>query len=111
MSRLDFVILYCVAMIVFGLVASVFYPEQYSFGREDIIVSGGEVTDLNEEGSWLKWLGAIGGFIDGITNVFKFIWACMSFNIPYCPEVIRLILVAPFHAGMLYIIITTIRGN
>ena len=110
MTRLDFIILYCVVMMCFGLTASLFYPDQYSFGREDVIGMGDEITDLQEDNQG-SWLDALGGFVTGITQILRFLWACLSFNIPYCPWIVRTVLVAPFHAGMIYIIITTIRGN
>jgi hypothetical protein len=115
MEKLDFIILYIIVMMVFCITASVFYPDQYSFGEEDYAgFDASQYEDQQhqeEKGWWEGFLDALGGVWDGLVGVATFLWACLSFNIPFVPVIVRLFLTIPFHIGMMYVIATYIRGG
>jgi hypothetical protein len=113
-EKLDFIILYIIVMMVFGITASVFYPEQYSFGEEDYAgfdAQSVEPADQEDKPWWQGILDGLGAVWDGLVGVVTFLWACLSFNIPFVPLVVRLFLTIPFHFGMAYVIATYIRGG
>lgn len=114
MEKLDFVILYIVVMMVFGVTASIFYPEQYSFGEEDY--GGFDASQFIKEEQvpkswWDNILDGLGNIWGGLLGIVTFLIACLSFNIPYMPWIIRVALTVPFHIGMVYVIATYIRGG
>lgn len=115
MEKLDFVILYIVVMMVFGITASIFYPEQYSFGEEDYAgFDSDQFQDQRreeEQGWWKGVTDALGGIWNGLVGIATFLWACFSFNIPFVPIIVRLFLTVPFHFGMAYVIAVYIRGS
>ena len=113
LKHLDFIITYIIVMMVFGLTASIFYPEQYSFGEEDYASFDVENVKPDEQEDVPWWQGiidAIGGAWDAFTGILTFLWACVSFNIPMVPLLIRLFITVPFHIGMAYVIYTTLPG-
>lgn len=114
MGHLDFIILYIVVMMAFGLTSSIFYPEQYSFGEEDWAdFNADEITPEPEDDDSNWWdgiLDALGGVWAGLVGIATFMWSCLSFNIPMIPWIVRVIMITPFHIGMAFVIATYIRG-
>ena len=110
MQDTDFVILYVIVMICFGITSTVFYPEQYGFGQDDYIVEAEEYYDDRDPTLIDQILGVFGGIAQAIVGMGQFLWACLSFNIPYVPDIVRICITVPFHAGMLFVIIRTIFG-
>ena len=110
MEKLDFIVLYVIVMMCFGITASIFYPDQYAFGDNDYVQINEDDSPIDsdyEPSWWDNLVSAAGMFL----NFFKFLWACVSFNIPYCPIIVRLLITVPFHLGMFYVIATYIRGG
>jgi len=108
MEKLDFIILYVIVMICFGITATVFYPEQYGFGQDDYIVEAESYYDQRDPTLIDQIFSVFGGVATAIVGGFHFLWACLSFNIPFVPNIVRICVTAPFHAGMIYVIIKTI---
>ena len=102
-------------MMVFGVTASVFYPEQYSFGEEDYADFDAEEMESgdDEDKSIVdKIVDGIGGVFTGIGNFLGFLWACLSFNVPFIPAFVRVVLTVPLHVGMVYVImVSVVRGS
>lgn len=108
MEKIDFIILYTVIMICFGVSSSVFYPDQYALGDDDFVDIQPDDVSIEQDPPW--WQGILDAF--GLAmNFFKFLWACISFNIPFCPIIVRLILTVPLHLAMGYTIFCLVRGG
>jgi len=108
MEKIDFIILYVIIMMCFGVASSIFYPEQYAFGEDDYIDVQSDDYDANYDPPW--WQGIVDA-LGGAMNFFKFLWACISFNMPFCPLLIRALLTVPLHIGMGYVAFTLLRGG
>jgi len=104
MERLDFVILYVIVMICFGITSTVFYPEQYGFDQSDYLINTDEYHEDRNPNLLDQIVGFFSGVVSAITTILQFLYACLTFNIPYIPPIIRLCMTVPFHAGMLYVI-------
>lgn len=112
-GHLDFIVFYMVVMLVFGVVSTVFYPEQYSFGREDY--AGFDAEDMKnkdeDKNIFDAMVNAIKDLWSGLTGVLTFLWACLSFNVPFVPLLVRVFLTIPLQVGMVYVIISVLRGS
>ncbi len=92
---------------------AVFFPEQYSFGDEDW---GGfnaeQITpvDAEEESWWDAIVSGLSSIWNATVGIFTFLIACLSFNIPMMPPIVRIIILAPFHIGMAWIIGDYVKG-
>ena len=117
MENIDFIVVYIIAMLCFGVTSTVFYPEQYSFGQDDYVVDAEDYYDdrtIDKNLLEQAW-DFISGAVDGIMKLAQFLWACLTFNIPFTPSIggisICTLITVPFHFGMLYTIARLVRGG
>ena len=115
MEKLDFVILYVIMMLVFGLGSTIFFPESYGFGGDDdfVDVHADDYKRHNTHQSlWDAIISTISGIINFVSMVGTFLFNMLTFGlINIVPAEVALVITVPMHIGMGYVILTVFRGG
>lgn len=111
MNKFDFVTFYICFMVCVGITTVVFSPDSYTIETAPGLEEAIEVPSSTQSDNW--WDGIIDffkGTWDNLAMIGSFFANMLTFNIPYTPIEIRLIMMTILHSIGVYCIIEVVRG-